>query len=257
HFYKGAPKLNWMLYYPVEKWLARYTDALITINKEDYELAGSKLTLRGGGKVYYVPGVGIDKSAYKTDADTRAAKREELGIPQNAFVIISAGELNANKNNRAIISAMKRAERKDVHYVLCGVGDMEVHLQKQAEELSLSDRVHFIGYRKDIKELYKMSDCFVMPSYREGLSRSMMEAMASGLPCIASKIRGNTDLLEEGGGFLCEADDIEAYAQKIDLLAGDSLMRAAMGKKNLEVIEKFSTENVTQAMLKIYEAELK
>ena len=92
HFYKGAPLLNWLLYYPVEKWLARYTDALLTINQEDYSLAKRKMKLRNGGKVYYVPGVGIDTTQNKADADLRKNKRSELGLNDDDIALISMGD---------------------------------------------------------------------------------------------------------------------------------------------------------------------
>lgn len=256
HFFKGSPKKNWLLYYPIEKWLAHYTDALITINKEDYELAKAKLKLCKSGKVYYVPGVGIDTIQYKVEESVRAAKRAELNIPQDAFVLISVGELNFNKNNGVIISALEQLKTIDVHYVLCGVGELESVLRRQAEEADLKDKVHFLGYRNDVNELYKMADCFVMSSLREGLSRSVMEAMASGLPCVASRIRGNTDLLENTqGGYLCGANDASAYAEKIKLLYSDSALREQMGKNNLLTIQEFSTKKVIDTIREVYEAE--
>lgn len=256
HFYKGAPKKNWLLYYPVEKRLARYTDALITINQEDYQLAKEKLKLRNNGKVYYVPGVGIDIKQYHTEDTNCEEKRKELNIPPDAFVLLSAGELNANKNNAVIISAMEQLKRDDLHYVLCGVGDRENSLRMQAEKAGLQNNVHFLGYRNDIKALYKMADCFVMPSLREGLSRSLMEAMASGLPCVVSKIRGNTDLIQEAkGGFLCETMDVAAYAEKLNCLARNPELREKMGRNNLIAIRKFSIETVTEEIRKIYSAE--
>lgn len=258
HFYKGAPKKNWLVYYPVEKWLARHTDALITINREDYELATKKLKLRKNGKVYYVPGVGIDTSQYKAEEGTRDAKRSELGIPHDAFVIISAGELNANKNNRVIISALEQLKRNDIHYVLCGVGNLEAELRTQVENAGLHNNVHFLGYRSDVKELYQMADCFVMPSIREGLSRSIMEAMSIGLPCVVSKIRGNVDLIDDGnGGYLCDTHDVSAYAEKLDLLASNPELREKMGKNNLTAVQKFSTETVKKEIQEIYAAEFK
>lgn len=256
HFYKGAPLLNWMLYYPVEKWLARYTDALITINQEDFEFAKNKLKLRGNGNVYYVPGVGIDTSQYNRDVELRDAKRIELNIPSDAFVLISVGELNANKNNRVIVSALEQLECNNIHYVLCGVGGLESVLKKQADEAGLHENIHFLGYRNDVKELYGMADCFVMPSFREGLSRSIMEAMASGLPCIVSKIRGNVDLVVEGeGGYLCDTNDVSAYAEKLNILANDLSMREKMGANNLIAIKKFNVETVTEELRNVYIAE--
>lgn len=256
HFYKGAPKLNWIIYYSLEKWLARYTDAIITINQEDYELAKSKFKLKNNGKVYYVPGVGIDLSFFDCIKKSRIEKRIELGIPQEAFVMLSVGELNKNKNNRVIISAMERIDRKDIHYVLCGVGELRETLQKHADELGVGNNIHFLGYRNDVNEIYGMADCFVMPSLREGLPRSLMEAMACGLPCVVSRIRGNVDLIkDEEGGFLCDVKDVYLYAKKISLLVDDCDLREKMRKNNLLEIQKFDTKIVEEKVCEIYAAE--
>ena len=253
HFYKGAPKKNWLFYYPIEKWLARYTDALITINQEDYELAKAKFKLRNHGKVYYVPGVGINTSDYHTDEATRIAKREELGLPSDAFLLVSAGELNANKNNRVIISAMEKLHDKRIHYILCGVGDQQSALEAQASAAGLSENVHFLGYRTDVKELYQAADAFVMPSLREGLSRSIMEAMASGLPCIVSKIRGNVDLVTNSeGGFLCKPTDPDEFASAIGALLNDPELCQQMKRYNQEKIKNFDTAIVETMIKNIY-----
>jgi len=257
HFYKGAPKKNWLLYYPIEKWLARYTDALITINQEDYEIAQKKFKLRNNGNVYYVPGVGIETKAYQQDSDMRQSKRKSLSIPENAFVMVSVGELNANKNNSIILDAIKMLGRTDVHYVLCGVGPHMEALQRQADELGLSGNIHFLGYRKDVAEIYTMADCFVSASLREGLPRATMEAMASGLPCIASRIRGNTDLLDEGkGGFLCDAADAADFADKLSCLVEDETLRRKMGEHNKIAVQRFDTEKVKCAVLDVYQKEI-
>jgi len=253
HFYKGAPKKNWLVYYPVEKWLARYTDALITINNEDFELAKTKLKLRKNGKVYYVPGVGIDTTQYNPSVKTREEKRIELGIPRDAFLVISAGELNANKNNGVIISAMEKLQNKNVHYILCGAGEKQAALQTQADKAGLHDNVHFLGYRNDVKELYQAADCFVMPSFREGLSRSIMEAMASGLPCVVSKIRGNTDLVVENkGGFLCKPADSDGFAAAIESLCSNKSLGEAMSRFNKIHIKEFDASVVEKAIGCIY-----
>lgn len=252
HFYKGASKLNWLIYYPVEKWLARYTDALVTINHEDFEFAKKKMKFRNNGKVYYVPGVGIDASQFGKN-EKSGIKRKELNIPEDAFVIISVGELNVNKNNKVIISALEQLKNSNIHYVACGVGEEEQALKQQANNAGLQDNVHFIGYRNDLKELYNESDCFVMPSYREGLSRSIMEAMASGLPCIVSKIRGNVDMIDENkGGFLCAPDDVSGFAEAINKIATDEELRKNMQEYNKEAIKKFDISVVKAEMEKIY-----
>ena len=256
HFYKGAPLLNWLLYYPVEKWLARYTDALITINQEDYALAKRKMKLRNGGRVYYVPGVGVDIHEFGNATINKAVKRKELGVPEDAVLLLSVGELNNNKNHETVIRAISDMSDMDVHYIIAGQGELQQRLETLIDELNLRGRVKLLGFRSDVKELYEAADIFVFPSFREGLSVSVMEAMASGLPCVASRIRGNTDLLRNGeGGFLCDPHDALDFAEKINILASDTQLREAMGNSNRMTIQNFSTETVIREMQKIYAAE--
>ena len=129
HFYKGAPKKNWLIFYPVEKWLARYTDTLITINQEDFELAKKKFKLRGDGKVYYVPGVGIDTEAYAPNDEIRAKKRKELGFSDDSFYAVSVGRLEENKNNKTLIRAVALCKNENIKLVLCGEGEQEKELE--------------------------------------------------------------------------------------------------------------------------------
>lgn len=256
HFYKGAPKINWLVYYPVEKLLARLTDAIVTINKEDFELAKNKMKLRNGGKVYYVPGVGIDVAAYGMDEEKRQGKRAELGLDDNDIVLVSLGDLIERKNYRTAIRAVAAANNKNVKYIICGKGPEEESLKSLAMELGLESQVLFLGFRTDVKELLEAADIFLFTTKQEGLPRSMMEAMASGLPCVVSRIRGNTDLLEgEKGGFLCDSSDEKAFADAISKLADSKTLREEMGKSNLETIKNFSFDTVKDIMLDIYKSE--
>lgn len=256
HFYKGAPMINWLVYYPVEKWLSHYTDALITINSEDFELAKAKLKLRKNGKVYYVPGVGIDTSQYNLSEKSREEKRCELGLGEDDVALISMGDLIERKNYATAIRSIAETNDPKLQYFICGKGPEEENLKELAESLCVTEQIHFLGFRSDIKELLVAADIFLFTTKQEGLPRSMMEAMASGLPCIASKIRGNTDLLDgTEGGFLCETTDTAAYAEKLKLLANDKALRRAMGENNLIAIQKFNTETVNEELRKVYETE--
>lgn len=252
HFYKGAPLKNWLIYYPIERWLAHYTDALITINKEDYERAQG-FRLRSGGNVYYVPGVGIDLSQYELPENTRGIKRNELGLKETDIALISAGELNANKNNKVIIEALAILQNRNAHYYLCGVGPCEEELRSLVQKKEIAEQVHFLGYRADVKELFQAADVFIMPSFREGLSRSIMEAMASGLLCIVSKIRGNVDLVEEGkGGYLCDPYDIHSFEISIENCLHDSAEAKHMGAYNKSKIIQYSLGVVEEKLKDIY-----
>lgn len=253
HFFKGASFFNWLIYYPIEKWLAKITDVLITINTDDYKLAKKKMKLRNNGEIFFVHGVGIDTKMYNKDDVMREVKRKELGIPLDAFVVLSVGELNRNKNNKVVISALNKIKNDSVYYVLCGDGKLYKNLKKQTEINGLVNNVYFLGYRNDINELYNMADCFIMPSIREGLSRSIMEAMASGLPSVVSKIRGNTDLITNmSTGILCESKRIDAYSDAINKLLYNVQLKEYMSRKCREDIKKYDSEIVENEMINIY-----
>lgn len=192
HFYKGAPFKNWLLYYPIEKMCSKWTDVLITINKEDYSLAIKKMRAKS---VEYIPGVGIDKEKFELQKVDLLRKREELHLPKKAKVILSVGELNKNKNHRIVIEALGKIKNKTYYYLIAGEGKEKDSLQKLA--LSLNVNLILLGYRKDVASLYRIADLYILPSFREGLNVSLMEAISSGCPAIASKIRGNIDLLPD------------------------------------------------------------
>ena len=250
HFFKGAPIVNWFIYYPVEKWLARYTDTLITINKEDYSRAKRKFKAK---RVEYVPGVGIDLKKFNTVKVDRDLKRSQLGLPKEAFVVLSVGELNKNKNHEVIIRAIAKIDNPDIHYIVCGEGQLKGYLRDLSEELGIKNRVHLLGFRNDIPEICKIADLFAFPSYREGLSVALMEAMANGLPVVCSNIRGNSDLIEDGkGGYLVEPGDVEGFTKCIKGLIEDSRLRSEFGDFNHKKIEHYSIENVLKEMEEIY-----
>lgn len=191
HFYEGAPIINWIVYYPAERWLAHKTDVLITINREDYERAK---TFKAG-RVEYIPGVGIDIRKFQRYEKSREEKRNELGIPLDATVLLSVGEVNRNKNHQIVIEALP--DFPDAYYVICGQGPLMNDLRALAQKRGVGGRLILPGYRTDIKDFYGMADIFVFPSLREGLPVALMEAMAAELPCVAGRNRGTLDLLPD------------------------------------------------------------
>lgn len=253
HFYKGAPLKNWLFYYPVERWLARYTDIIITINNEDYERA-QKFKLRNHGKACYIPGVGIDTSQYHNDRQCRLEKRRELGLHENDIALISMGDLIERKNYPVAIEAIAKVGKPHLHYYICGQGAIEEKLVTFTKELHMERQVHFLGYRPDIKELLQAADIYLFTTLQEGLSRSLMEAMASGLPCIVSNIRGNIDLIEDGkGGYLVPVDDTNGFAETIRILADNPDVRMKMAKVNRDKVKQFDVRNVKREIQAIYE----
>lgn len=252
HFYKGAPLVNRTIFKWAEQIMAHWTDAIITMNKEDYESA-QKFRLKKGGKVFFVHGVGITLSEYEDVIVDREKKRSELGLKISDIVCISAGDLVPRKNYEVAISAIAKTNNPNLHYIICGLGPERDKLEKKAKELSIENQIHFLGFRKDVKELLKSSDIFLFTSLQEGLPRSLMEAMACDLPCVVSNIRGNVDLIKDGeGGYLVDSQNVDMFAKKIDILANDIDVRGKMGKYNKKVIKGYDVDIVKREINSIY-----
>ena len=252
HFFKGAPKLNWFLFYPLEKIASKWTDILITITQEDYALACKKMYAK---KVIYLPGVGIDVKKFLLNVDSvglRKKLRDEIGLSDKNVVLMSAGELNKNKNHALIIRALSKLNNRNVHYIIAGRGPLKDYLLKLSEHLGVKEQVHLLGFRSDVNDLLKATDIFVHPSFREGLSVALMEAMANSLPVICSNIRGNIDLVDDGkGGIIFDASDVDsAYLALKNILICSNLKE--YGVYNLKKVEQLDISEILKTMTVLY-----
>lgn len=255
HFYKGAPLKNWLLYYNMEKLAAHWTDGLITINEEDYK-AAQKFKLRKNGKVFFVTGVGVDIAnlEQRIASIDRSEKRKELRLSVDIAVIITVGELNANKNHIQALKALSKLTKTNFHYLIVGNGESEQKLKKAVDELMLQDKVSFLGFRRDVPELLTASDVFILTSRREGLPKAVLEAMAVGLPIIATDVRGNRDLVKSGeNGYLVPVDDVEQTAIAIERLIDSEDLRRSMGEKSKQLVNQYDLQNIIPQMEEIYD----
>lgn len=249
HFYDGAPLKNWIVFYPVEKWLSKYTDVLITINKEDYKRATEKFKAK---KTVYVPGIGVDTEKFeKNNCGNKV--RTELGIKDTDIMLLSVGELNDNKNHEIVIRALAELNRENIYYLICGKGDMQTYLSDLAKKYKLEDQVKLLGYIKDVNRFYGCADIFCFMSKREGLGLAALEAMSSGLPLITSNIRGINDYsIPNVTGFSCSPNDFKALAGHIKHLIDDPDLRYRMGRGNQKLVKRFDISVVTEKMKSIY-----
>lgn len=248
HFFKGAPLLNWLIYYPVERFCARFTDKLITINKEDYERA-KRFSLRKNGKVYYVAGVGINLEKIQNLKVDIKQKKTELGILEKTPVLLSVGELNKNKNHETVLQALSKLKDKNFIYLICGRGVLKEYLERKIQELHLENKAKLLGYRNDVIEILKIADLFIFPSKREGLPVSVIEAMAAGLPVIASNVRGNRDLIAKENLF--EPDDVAVLTNLIKKQL-EAIQNKELKKVAYANLEQYSLKNVLKQMAEIY-----
>ena len=253
HFYKGASIVNWALFYTAERFLARYTDIIVTINREDY-IRAEKFRLKKNGEVYLIHSVGVDKEKFAPRPEMRETKRAELGIPADAFHIVTAAELNENKNQKVVIEAVTAlVDKYDIYYTICGKGPNEDKLRELIKSQGLEDRVRLLGYRTDMNEILQTADVFAFPSIREGLGVAAIEALMCNIPLIAADNRGTREYASDGNnGIVCRYDSPEEFAEAIEILYKDEAYRKRMADRCRESVRKFSIEEVEKTMTKVY-----
>ncbi len=248
HFFKGAPTKNWLLFYPAEKLCAKWTDILITINQEDYSLAKKKFH---PGKVEYIPGVGIDLEKFhpgKYSTEEITITRKQLGLKDGQKMLLSVGELTPRKNHELVIRALGSIQDPNLQYFICGCGELQDYLLSLSEALGLKDSVHLLGYRTDVDLLYACADLFVFPSKQEGLPVALMEAIASGTPCMGSDIRGNNELLSSESLF--KLKDVRSVSDLI--LSHTRALSEELVSDGLKRIQQYSITVVLNLMASVY-----
>lgn len=254
HFYNGAPIKNWLIYYPIEKLLSKYTDVLITINKEDYKRAYENFYAK---KTMYIPGVGVNTEKFSICKVDIEAKRKELGVQSSDFILLSVGELSERKNQKLVIEAIHKMKSSNnignIVYLVVGIGEKEDEIKKLIKEYDLQNNVKLLGFRTDINELCKIADCFVHPSIREGLGIAPLEAMASGLPLISAKIQGIKDYTVDGVSGCCiDPTSIDAMVKAIEKMRDDVDFRNKCASNNFYTAKAFDIRKTDEIMLVLY-----
>jgi glycosyltransferase EpsD len=254
HFFKGGPKSGWLIYYPVEKFLSRFTDAIITINREDFD--ATKRHNFKCGKSYLVPGVGVNTSnVVETSDEIRTNLRSEYKVSDDAFVLFYAAEFIPRKNQEFIIRALPLLTKiiPNILVIFAGVGVMFDKMQQLAEELGINSHILFMGYRHDIGKLVALSDVGISASRQEGLGINVAEDMFAGLPVVVSVDRGHKEMVINGiNGFFYNLSSTQEFIGCIVKLYSDPSLRKRMGNVAKESIQKFSIENALAAHAKIY-----
>jgi len=254
YYYKGGPLLSWILYFPIEKILARYTDCLITINEEDYQLSIKKQ--RGPRVFNKIHGMGVDLNRFKPISDEqKIIMRKNFGLSPSSFILIYPAELNRNKNQLFLLEVIDRLKTKvpNILLLLVGKGEMFDAYTSIIEQYDISRYVRLLGYRKDVNELIMLSDVSVASSLREGLGINIVEGMACGKPVVAIKNRGHTELVKHGmNGFLVESNNSEQFADYLYLLFSKPELRKELGENSLKFVGKYSLDSVKIEMENIY-----
>lgn len=252
HFYKGAPKKNWIVFYPIEKLMARFCDTLITITKEDYQLARRKLHTN----VEYIHGVGVYTERYHAADETEQLMlRKKENLRAEDFVILCTGELNQNKNQATLIATASKLKEDIPHLkvLLAGNGPLGKKLQEQINILHLEETVKLIGYRSDLENITPAVDLVVSCSFREGLPLNIIEAMLCKKAVVVSKNRGHEELVRNGfNGYIVSPDNIKEYCERIIQLCNNRILLSEMGDNAYRTGKLYTTDIVKQEFVKIY-----
>lgn len=244
HFFKGAPHINWLLFYSAEKFLSKYTDILLTMNQEDYECASKKFKKT---KVCYIPGIGInaDKFAFSLSEDEKLNLRRSLNLNEKDFVGIFPAEISDNKGQMWLIKCLKQTieQHPNIHILLPGKDLTNGKCQKLINELNLQNNIHLLGFRKDIPMLLKIVDFSLSSSKREGLPINILEAICNKLPVVALNCRGMSDLIcHNTNGYLIPMKDETEFRLGIVNLYKNNLKNYK--EYDEKIIDTFSIENV-------------
>ena len=255
HFFKGAPLKYWLMFYPVEKYLSKYTDTLITINQEDYELAKTKF--KKCKNVEYVPGVGIDENKFKikmTETEKQNI-RKSLGLTSDDFVMLYTAEISNRKRQMWLIETIKDVlkDNKKIHLLLAGRDSLNGKCQQLVKDLNLESQIHFLGFRKDIPQLLYSVDCVLSTARQEGLPVNIMEAMYVGLPILATDCRGNRDLVfNHKNGYLIDKDDNNSFSECVKKLYNNKDKENKFGSESKKIIQDYLLDKIMLDMKKIY-----
>lgn len=254
HFYKGAPLINWLTFYPVEKHLSKYTDDLITINEEDFEFAKDKMKAK---RVHHIHGIGVNEERFSKEVSMTERKelREKLKLHDNDFVLFFAGELNKNKNQIMLIDAMKDLVKENprIKLLLAGDGVLKEHYENKIREYNLEENVHLLGYRNDVPEILKAVDLYVSASKREGLPLNILEAKCAGVPIIITETRGQKELVHnEVDGYVVKINDITDLEKRIKELYDNKILQEKFKEHGFKSVKKYTSKNVSEELRKIY-----
>ena len=251
HFYKGSSRKAWLVFYPIEKYMAKKCDLLITINKEDYALAKEKLSKRT--RVAHIHGVGVDEKRYHpATPEEQLVMRKAEGLSPEDFVILCTGELNENKNQKTLISAAAQLKDKipNLKVLLAGNGPKEQELREQIQAEGLESIVKLLGYRTDLEKVVPAVDLVVSCSHREGMPLNIIEAMLCKKPVVASHNRGHDELIEEGrNGFLVQAAHQAAFAEKIYTVYENPTLKTELGENGKGLAAAYSVSWVKQELV--------
>ena len=256
HFFKGAPLINWLLYYPMEKYLSLYTDVLITINKEDYNFSKKHFKLKN----YFIKGIGYHQNNFNKQITLKEknALKKELGIKPKEYIISYIAEISKRKRQKYLVNTLKQMDLTNVKVLIVGEDCLNGQVQKLVAKYNLNEHILFLGFRNDINSILEISNLVISVSKQEGLPLNIMEAMAKLKPIIVTDCRGNRDLIKNNkNGLVVPINDQTKLIKAITKLKNNPRIAQKLAKENQKIVEEYELDNILPKYTKIYEDLLK
>lgn len=258
HFYKGAPLSRWLMYYSVEYALSKFTDAIITINKEDYDYVNNKMLHRDS---YHIKGIGVDSSRFMyLNKEEKKNKRIELNLDPNQFILLYVAEFIPRKNHEFIIRAVQSLKKTipNLQVLFAGKGELLDRMKALSKELKVNNVIQFLGFRTDVHLLSAIADIGISSSKHEGLGLGLTEEMFCKVPIIASYDRGHKEMVKQGvNGYMFQQGNSEEFIEYVNNLYQNEELRIKMGEKAFEKAQEFEIKNSLNAMITIYNKYIK
>jgi glycosyltransferase involved in cell wall biosynthesis len=254
HFHRHGHPLTNVVFKLIEQRAGTWTDYLVVINRDD-EYEARDLEIVPSDRIIYMPGVGIDLEQYSPDRVSAVEiqnLRDELKLSADDNLITMVAEFTRNKRHRDVVEAITRLHRHDIHVAFVGEGACRGEVETQVAQLRLTKTIHCLGYRRDIPALFRAATCATLTSQREGLPRSVMEALCLETPVVGSDARGIRDLLEGGGGIVVPVGDIAKLAGAIRDLVDHPDKARAMGEAGRRSMAQYSLSNVLNLNEELY-----
>lgn len=253
HFYKGAPSSRWLVYYTAEYVLSKFTDAIITINQEDFDYVNNKMLHKDS---YHIKGIGVDSSRFQPlNNEEKASMRKALGLDPNQFVLLYVAEFISRKNHEFVIRAVQSLQNTipNLQVLFAGKGELLDDMQSLAKELKVENAIQFLGFRKDVHLLSAIADIGISSSKHEGLGLGLTEEMFCKVPIIASYDRGHKEMVIQGvNGFMFEQGNSEEFIKFVNQLYQDENLRLKMGEEAYIKAQEFEIKNSLNSMKEIY-----
>jgi len=253
HFYKGAPLVNWVLYYTAVYILSYYTDGIITINKEDYGYVHEKMLNK---ESYCIKGIGINTLKFQGYPKQKSnILMKSIGVDKTDFILLYIAEFINRKNHKFIIECIKSLKERipTVCILFVGSGPLVNEMVALSKDLGVEKYIRYLGFQSNVEQFISIADIGISSSRHEGLGLGLAEEMFCSLPVVATFDKGHKELIDNGiNGFMYAHGDKNGFVDYVVKLYNSPSLRMCMGREAHKKAQDFTIDKSLISMEGIY-----